>query len=265
MVASLESFKMRAIGPTPVFNTPKISEIFSWPLNLDSQKLLRAVEVILFPGALVEIVALKERNIIQIKTDEYSGEELYTNKEFLEIAKDDQPRKRTCPPLAVILKKFYHWPKTKYVWGGNFHKGIPLLAKLYPIPRQADRFTKMVWILKGVDCTGLLYEATNGFLPRNTGQLIEYGNSVSIFGKSDEEIAKLLIPGDLIVWRGHALFVEGETVIESRSPEGVVRTKLLKRLKEIRTKIGRIPVDDPAIPFETPSYVVRRWHPDIPA
>ncbi len=259
----LESAKtMRTIGPTPVFNTSELSEIFSWPLPLDNQKLLRAVEVVLFPGTLVEVVGLVGRNIIHIKTDEYPGEKLYTHKDFLEVAKDAKPRKKTCPSLAMILKKFQHWPKTEYVWGGNFHKGVPRLAKLYPIPKQADCFTKMVWTLKGVDCTGLLWEATKGYLPRNTGQLVTYGQPIAIFGKTDEEIAQSLIPGDLIVWRGHVLFVEGKTVIESRCPEGVIRTELLLRLQEIREKIGRTPVDDPNIK-EMPCYVARRWHPDV--
>jgi hypothetical protein len=253
---------MRTNGPTPVFNTPSISKVFSYPLPLDEQGLLRALEVVLFPGTLVKVTGLGERNIVQIQTSEYPGEKLYTHKKFLEDAQNAKPRKKVCPPLEVILKKLNDWPKTKYLWGGNFRKGVPRLAELFPIPEKADKASKKIWTLRGVDCTGLTWEVTNGYLPRNSGDLLRFGEPISILDQSDEEIAKCLLPGDLIVWRGHVLFVEGNTVIESRLPEGVIRTDLLKRLEEIR-KSGRTPVDDPTIPHKTPVYVVRRWHPDV--
>jgi len=36
------------------------------------------------------------------------------------------------------------------------------------------------WIMKGVDCSGLLYEATNGYTPRNSSDLVTYGTGVTI-------------------------------------------------------------------------------------
>lgn len=255
---------MRTLCATPVFNTPDLRSVFTFPLPLDDQGLLRPVETALFKGALVTIVKQWEAGVVQIKTDEYAGDQLFTHIHFLESSKDDAPRLKHCPSLEDLLGKLQKWPQTEYIWGANTHEGIPLLAKLYPMPEEADIKTRFIWMMKGVDCSGLFYEATDGFLPRNTSQLMNIGQPVTIEGKLDEEIAERLIPGDLIVWRGHVLIVErGRTLFESRIGDGTIRTPIVQRLQEIRRNCGRLPVDDASKHLSKGCYVARRWHPDV--
>jgi cell wall-associated NlpC family hydrolase len=125
--------------------------------------------------------------------------------------------------------------------------------------------TRNSLILAGLDCSGLLYQASNGWTPRNTSQLISYGQPVAIAGKSAAEIVRQLEPLDLIVWNGHVIIVlDGETVIESRlecgkkGNGGVVLTPLRRRLTEIMRV--RKPVDSwPQNGKLRDVFVVRRW------
>jgi len=242
---------MRTIGPSPVLNSPFWKEVFCDPLPLDAQKLLRPVETVLFKGSLVTVVRNCGDHIVQVKTKEYPGDELYMDARFLEPAIDTEERTRKCPPLKDLLLKLKNWPKAIYVWGGNVTQGVPLLAEYYPLSEKADSYTKSVSILKGVDCSGLLYEATDGFLPRNTSQLLKVGRGIPIANKTVEEIVKLLVPGDLIVWNGHVIIVEeGSFVFESALPfGGTARTDLVTRLSDIMKQ--REP---------DTSFFVRRWH-----
>ncbi|MBS3904165.1 MAG: hypothetical protein KGZ39_02435 [Simkania sp.] len=258
MADNLDSPVRVARVPTPLFNSPDLHKIFTWPLPLDEQKLLRPLETVLFPGSLVSVAQQCQHHVVQIVTEEYPGDKLYTDSRFLEVSKNLETRKKTLPSLQEILKKLQYWPKTDYVWGGNFSNGIPQLEQWYPMPKGIDEQMHNMWLLMGVDCSGLLYEVTQGYTPRNTAQLMHFGDPVSIEGKSDEEIIQIVLPGDLIIWRGHMLIVEeGGTVFESRIYDGTIRTSLVQRLKEIRQT--REPVDDPTKDHKT-SYVVRRWY-----
>jgi cell wall-associated NlpC family hydrolase len=119
--------------------------------------------------------------------------------------------------------------------------------------------------LSGLDCSGLLYQATGGWTPRNTSQLVSYGRAVQIAGKRIDEIARLLQPLDLIVWNGHVLIVlDKNRLIESRlecgnqSNGGVKTTALRQRLVEIMRT--RRPVDRwPIAGSQRDVFVVRRW------
>lgn len=244
---------MKTVGPAPILNTPIWKNVFCDPLPLDKDKLLRPIETVLLTESLIRIVKICSDHIVQVNTNEYPGEELYMDDRFLVRAKDISERKRVCPPLKELLYRLKNWPKTAYIWGGNVTHGVELLAKYYPIPQKADPFVRAVWILKGVDCSGLLYEATDGFLPRNTSQLLQLGVAIPIANKTPEEIARLLIPGDLIVWKGHVMIVEEEgTVFESAVAfGGTARTNLVTRLTDITKQ------RQPDISFS-----VRRWHQD---
>jgi hypothetical protein len=251
---TVKSKFMRATEPAPVLNTPHWQKVFSNPLPLDDQKLLRPVETVLLKGSLVKVVRTFDDHIVQVKMEEYPGEELYIDDRFLEPAKDLSERKKSCPSLKRLLQQLKNWPKTIYVWGGNVTQGVPKLAEYYPMPEKVDPITKKIWMLKGVDCSGLLYEATGGFLPRNTSELVNIGIGIPIANKSAEEIAKVLIPGDLIVWKGHVIIVEENgTVFESAATfGGTARTKLISRLTEI------MKLRQPDV-----SFFVRRWHQDV--
>lgn len=126
---------------------------------------------------------------------------------------------------------------------------------------ESDRLS-----LAGVDCSGLLYEATNGWTPRNTSQLVSFGSAVTIAGNSIHQIAAALKPLDLIVWNGHVLIVlDKSSIIESRlacdqpGNGGVIISPLKQRLAEIMKT--RRPADIwPAGHSRQALFVVRRWY-----
>ncbi|GAI00651.1 unnamed protein product, partial [marine sediment metagenome] len=106
-------------------------------------------------------------------------------------------------------------------------------------------------MLKGVDCSGLLYQATNGYTPRNTSSLVSYGAPVRIAGLKVDQIIKKVEPLDIIVRRGHVVVIlNKEQVIESclhcdKYKKGLQGGVRIRRLKEVLAEImeKRIPVD----------------------
>jgi len=154
------------------------------------------------------------------------------------------------------------------VWGGNYQSGIPELLHYYPPRTSITNKKKRLWILQGLDCSGLLYEATRGYTPRNTRQLIHAGDPVDIEGLSILKIMKEVKPLDLIVWRGHVVIVlDDQHVIESRlkyvndiegNDSGVRIRSLRTVLKEI-TK-NRKPVNVYDVHESSRVFVVRRWY-----
>ena len=126
------------------------------------------------------------------------------------------------------------------------------------------------WMLKGIDCSGLLYEATNGFTPRNTSSLITFGESVKIANLSANQIMQEVEPLDIIVWKGHAIIIlDKNRVIESRldydmEKEGNQGGVRIRKLKEVLTETlkTRIPVDnyEDAVEEGKKKFVIRRWY-----
>jgi hypothetical protein len=114
-----------------------------------------------------------------------------------------------------------------------------------------------LWTLRGVDCSGLLYEATDGYIPRNTSSLVNYGKGLNISGRTAGEISKILKPLDIIVWSGHVIIILNDReVIESTGSGGVKRTGILEKLKKVMSE--KKPVND----WNSTSgdrFVVRRW------
>jgi cell wall-associated NlpC family hydrolase len=150
------------------------------------------------------------------------------------------------------------------VWGGNLQGGVAELMDLFyggAVPAAAGRRLA----LAGLDCSGLLYQATGGWTPRNTSQLVSFGKAVPVAGKSPEQVVADLEPLDLIVWSGHVVIVlDQNTVIESRlecgkaGRGGVMTTRLRQRLSEIMRT--RRPVDSwPSAGKQRDVFVVRRW------
>jgi cell wall-associated NlpC family hydrolase len=168
-------------------------------------------------------------------------------------------RPRILPPREQILAALEEKAGTRYIWGGNVAAGIKKLAEWYPPAGPVD---SKLWQLAGLDCSGLLYEATGGFTPRNTSELVTYGKGVRIAGRSATEVAAALLPLDLIVWPGHVMIVLGNgRVIESRlvcgKPDEGVRIRPLGEVLQdlLRTKKG---VDSPA--RKGKEFSIRRWY-----
>jgi len=246
-----------AVRPTPILNTPHFLQVFRWPLPLDSQNLLRAVEAVAFPGT--KFCILEDcGEIAKVSTAEYSVSPQYVDYRFLQITSTLPPeRERSFPSSSEIVMFLRACLGLPYVWGGNWSQGIEEMLAYYPPNRELDPSTRSLWQLKGVDCSGLLFEATRGCTPRNTSQLVHYGNPVAISGLCIAEIVAQLQPLDLIVWVGHVIIVEDkEHTIESRNPEGVIRSSLHLRLKQIL--LERRPVDHWMTTWG-PRFVIRRF------
>lgn len=259
----------------PLLNTPDFSSVFGGKngrsLKSDRCGQVRELEHIALPGTVFKILETLQRGtstIYRVESDEYRaapGIRLYLDSRFLELANDQPPqRRRVLPEREQIVAAMRRSLGSSYVWGGNLQAGVPQLAEWFYAdfsPNDRGRLT-----LAGLDCSGLLYQATGGWTPRNTSQLITYGRPVAIKGKRAAEIAGQLEPLDLIVWNGHVIIVlDQQTVIESRlecgkpGNGGVVATPLKQRLAEIMRT--RQPLDSwPGDGKQRNAFVVRRWY-----
>ncbi len=245
---------------TPVLNTPHFTKVFGGEdgssLPLDEQGLIRAVETIAFPNTKFKIIKEIENSILQVETEDYPCTPLFVDERFLSYK--GQERKKKVPSIAHILKHLHHLVGTPYIWGGNQSRGIPELLHYYPPKIALNEKMHTVWTLKGVDCSGLIYEATGGITPRNTSWLVHFGQPVIIENLPLEKIAALIKPLDLIVWPGHVLIALDSTqCIESRPQTGVAIRPLIERLSSINRKPltqwnSSLPAKD--------YFVIRRWH-----
>lgn len=144
---------------------------------------------------------------------------------------------------------------TKYIWGGNFSNGIEDINKYYPATKEIIDAKKDKRILKGVDCSGFLYEITNGFTPRNTSDLMKYKNSLPIKDLGIEQIINIVKPLDIIVYTGHVIIIlDNNTTIESCKKFGVVKKNLFLVLNKL------FKVKTPADEYTSSNHlVIRRW------
>lgn len=256
-----------AILNTPVLNTSDFESVFGGKsgtqVKLDNKGLIREMEFIAFQNSafeILEVIPKDNYNIYRIKTDEYpyTSSDLYIDSRFVQLV-DVLPPGRVRPNLdkEEILNKINSIEGYGYMWGGNYGDGIEQLLEFYKPQTELDENTRNLWCLKGVDCSGLIYQATNGSTPRNTSSLINYGQGLEIAGKNSKQISKMLQPLDLIVWSGHVIIVlDDNTVIESTPDRGVHKSDLQSRLKSVIKE--RTPVNDWGS-SNVKRFVVRRW------
>lgn len=264
-----------AVASAPVLNTPDFKAVFGGAngqdLKVDRCGQVRELEFIALPGSVFTILK-KQRSgtadIYQVETDEYAAPpnvRLYIDGRFLKLQPAvPPPRRPSLPTRGEILSALRTSVGKPYVWGGNVPGGVPELeAWFYKDVIDSDRESIR---LAGLDCSGLLYHATGGWTPRNTTQLLRYGQGVAIAGKLSAEIATMLQPLDLIVWNGHVIIVlDRQTAIESRlecgrsGNGGVVMTNLSKRLVEITHTRRPVSVWQGS-KKRRDIFVVRRWY-----
>ncbi len=260
-----------AKGPTPLFNTPHLRENFGGKdgdtLSLDDQNLFRPVETVLPPGSRIKLYQrIGDSSIREAAAEDYPYEgDFYVDERFIDIPGNiPAPRMRGFPSLSTILNTLKSLEKTRYIWGGNWPQGVDLLPELYPSRTplsQRELLIQDTWRLKGVDCSGLLHYATDGWTPRNTSSLVNFGKRIEVEGKSAEEIVETLRPLDTLSWIGHVICVlDPHSIIESTPQQGVVIRPALERIEEILRE--RRPVNDWASTNGT-RFVVKRWHPDF--
>ncbi|MCB1107564.1 MAG: C40 family peptidase [Chlamydiia bacterium] len=213
-------------APAPVLNTPYFSKVYGDLLPFDDEYLVRALEMIAFPQRAFHIVKSWDDHILEVTTPEYpSSVPLYIDSRFGFVG-DALPERPSMPSKKVILNRLMDKVGIPYVWGGNWSQGLSEWIKWYPPPSHLSSLERAHWTLSGLDCSGLLYEATNGLVPRNTSQLMSYGREISL-----EDIKPL----DLILFPGHVIIVlnESETIESHHKMGGVTILPLRKRLEMI--------------------------------
>ena len=253
---------------TPVLNTPDYSSVFGGEsgnkVKLDDKGLIREMEFIAFPGTIFKVInsyAHDGYEILEVKTNDYVYDaNLFIDSRFTDAYDNNIPpaeKQKIMPTGNEILAKMKALEGYPYMWGGNFADGIQKMLTYYKPAGEIDSAEMELWTMKGVDCSGLIYESTGGITPRNTSSLILYGRGIEIKGKSLEEISSMLEPLDLIVWSGHVIIVlNNDEVIESTPDYGVHKSPLNERLAEVLNE--RTPVNDWGS-SKNKRFVIRRW------
>ncbi len=229
-------------GPAPLYNTPNFPH-HQDKLEPDHEGVLIEVEAVVFPNTKFTIKRQLPNNVSEVTTSDYpSSEPLYIDSRFLKAASEETPeRERKLPSPETILKFLRSALGVRYFWGGNWIQGIRQMTYFYPQLLLSDDL-----ICKGTDCSGLLYQATNGFTPRNTSDLMNYGQDLELDPFNAESAQKIVKPLDMIVWKGHVLFVlDSEHTIESALDHGVIISDFKERYAF----------------FQDRDFTVRRWHP----
>lgn len=256
--------------PTPLFNTPNLQFNFGGEdgdtVPLNNEGLMRTVETVLFPGTKINLLEqIAQSHIWRISTEEYNYQgNYYIDDRFTRTIAGHYPsRTIILPSVPSISETMKNLKGTRYIWGGNWPEGINQLHELYPSKSnlsQLDPLVQDTWKLKGVDCSGLLYYATDGYTPRNTYELVSFGEPIDIENKGISEISAALKKLDILVWKGHVICViDNHNVIESMATKGVIKTGLVSRLSEIMKT--RKPVNNWNSTDQL-HFVARRWHPD---
>ena len=229
-------------------------------LPVDDQGLLRCIETIAHPKTKFMLLKQCTDFIMQVETADYPCTPLFVDSRFLKLVNNEpSERKKELPSSSKILEGLEKLVGASYIWGGNCSRGIPELLEFYPPKSILHKEKERLWTLKGVDCSGLLYQATDGFTPRNTSWLTQFGKPVLIENLSAKEICKLVRPLDLIVWHGHVIVIlDSNAVIESRGGAGVVIGELCSRLEELAHELKKNPSNQPPISNKD-YFVIRRW------
>lgn len=264
----------------PVLNTPDFRSVFGGKdgksLALDRCGQIRALEFIALPGTAFQIdgvITTFQFPVYRVTTRDYpypSPGGFFVDSRMVRVSDISPPqRPRSLPDTKSIITRLLSAVGAHYQWGSNLRQGIPEMLSLYPPApgHQTDTRTRESWTLRGLDCSGLLYEATDGWTPRNTSTLVRYGSPVAIAGLDADQIAQSVKPLDLIVWKGHVMIIlDRERLIESRldcqgTGGGVQVESLEKVLKKLLAK--RIPLNmyDETNTENVQGFVIRRWYP----
>ena len=267
--------------PTPVLNTSDFTSVFGSTdrktLHRDDSGLIREVEFIALPKTVFkieEVIPGTAATMYRVTTDEYpypTRKGYFIDSRFANTVNyKPSSRLRKLPPQSVIINNLLSAEKSRYIWGGNYRAGIPQMLTFYPPPIPPSQEIKDQWILKGLDCSGLLYEATNGSTPRNTSSLISFGEPVQIATLDLDQIIHSLQTLDILVWKGHVIIViDKDRAIESRldydtkreGNQGGVRIRTLKEVLD-ETLQERVPVNEytDVVEGAKKKFVVRRWY-----
>ncbi|GFO54486.1 hypothetical protein GMSM_14930 [Geomonas sp. Red276] len=248
-----------AVSPAPVLKTPDFPRVFGGTVRLDPCQGVRPIEFVALPGTLFRVEGEQRVGgvlVYRVTTNDYpypTSSGYFVDARFVaEPEGTPVERPRALHRLSEVQKRLMAALGKPYVWGGNVKDGIPLLRELYPKGNP----------LAGVDCSGLLYQATDGFTPRNTSALTSFGKGVPVAGLSADQIADRLEPLDLIVWKGHVMVVlDDDSVIQSTMGcRGVGGVHLSDRRETVRRLLKvRKPADSLEGSGKGKCFVIRRW------
>lgn len=265
----------------PVLHTPDWTEVFASGsgLKLDADGQVGEMEFIALPGTAFTILAKETHRgntYYKVSTgdvpdlDPADGLAYWVDGRFLSFS-DTKPaeRVRVKPDAETVKANLMKGVGARYIWGGNKLAGIPDMLTMYPPKKELNTELTDKWSMHGVDCSGFLYEATGGYTPRNTGDLIKFGSGLTIAGQTAEQIKAQLKPLDLIVWRGHLMIVlDNNKTIESRwdydldtpGDQGGVRVRDLDYVLQetLSRRVGVNDYDD-EVPADAKKFVIRRW------
>ncbi len=291
LTLNAESAKQYGVAKeaTPVFNVSDLKPLFA--IDADRRSKLsddcyhmKELEFIALPKTtfiIEETTIINGITVDKVTIPEYpypGDTGYYVDDRFVKHLKTEpKPRAIDLPSKQDIMNKMLAVQGERYTWGGNYHKGTAKLFKSYGKTGNRKSGVKIDAKIsdrlkfKGLDCSGLLYEATNGFTPRNTSKLITFGDTVEIAGLSVDELIQKVEPLDLIVWRGHMMVIlDKDKIIESREDyeknvdgcQGGVRVRALRPVLEdlLATKYAITNYDAP-VPKDKKKFVIRRWYP----
>ncbi|MEI6242717.1 MAG: peptidoglycan endopeptidase [Chlamydiota bacterium] len=253
---------VRVTEPTPILNVSDFPSVFGGKDGMSLKRCekghIREVEFVALLGDVFCVEKKISEYIYAVQVPSYpcSGS-LYIDVRSTEETNFLSKRAQPVYTLDSLQHQLAALEGTPYVWGGNWSQGIPQWLSYYPPKKTLPTDLKDLWQLKGVDCSGLLYEVTSGDVPRNTSELLSFGRGVPIENNSPKNLQTLLRPLDIMVWKGHVLIVlDEEAVIESKEGLGVIRTSLLKKLEELCE--ARTPKNEWNKNLNR-YFVVRRW------
>lgn len=259
-----------SIYDTPVLNSPEFEKIYGGrdgkSLAFSKNGLVKELEYVAFTGSVFEIIDeyhVDDHSIYKVLSDKYdivlNGTELFIDSRFVKrVAEKPEQKNISKPTHDQIYSFFDQCENVDYVWGANNINGVNKMLEFYKPAVNLNSKTLNHWSMTGTDCSGLIYEATNGYTPRNTHQMVSYGKGINIEGKSVTEIAEMLEPLDMIVWKGHVIYVyDKNTSIQSAQSEGgVIKKDLISTLtKVMQTRTPANEWSDNAGKI----FVVRRW------
>ncbi len=225
--------------PAPILNTADFPFAFGGKngkqIPLDAKGHPYCYEFVALKGTIFQVLETYPRDsysIHKVICSFYPSDSIYIDSRFTKVP--NAPFYPILPSKQTILRGMENLTGMSYVWGGNWSLGIPELIEYFPPRESLEDKTLVYWTMKGVDCSGLLYETTGGATPRNTSQLINYGKGLKLKGLSTKTIMSSLLPLDMIIYPGHVLFVLNQkTSIESKYPFGVIQRNLEDRLEEL--------------------------------
>lgn len=271
--------------PTPVLNTPHVASVLSptrkQRVVVDDCGFSPNVEYIALPKTVFTVLAQRQDEghlTYKVTTADYpypSTDGYYVDSRFVYSLdfEPPPPRLKNLPSKQSVVRALLEARGVGYVSGGNVKIGVSQISIFFPTPRNANAnaFLRQQRLLQGVDSAGLLHQATNGFTPRYSTALLNFGQPVSIEGKTTEDIVRKLRPLDLIIWKGHLVIVVDHQRVLETLPDADLQLPgcqngglQLRPLEDAVNHImaTRAPVDRYTSLLRGPDqFVVRRWYP----